>query len=103
LDTATGATIWGTYVGGSGGESLETHEFPGIDGLGNVYVAGPTSSTDHPTTPGSFQLTYGGGGNDTFVWKLSSDGSRLLACTYLGATRTIAAKARPWTRRETST
>lgn len=81
----TGAMIWGGYVGGSGGESTETHELPGIDASGNVYVAGPTSSpTDFPTTPGAFQRTFGGGVNDMFVMKISADGRTMLASTYLG-------------------
>jgi hypothetical protein len=52
----------------------------------NVYLAGPTQSTDFPTTPGAFQPKYGGGFFDAFAAKLSADGSRLRYATYLGGT-----------------
>ncbi len=62
-----------------------------VDSLGNVYVAGGTTSPDFPTTSGVFQTTYGGadGGyqsvnGDVFVTKLSPDGSSLVYSTYLG-------------------
>jgi hypothetical protein len=88
FDPATGAEVWTTYIGGAGNESTETHEFAGIDAAGNVYVSGPTTSRDFPTTPGAFSRTYTEGerdSNDVFVAKISADGSRLLAGTYLGA------------------
>lgn len=83
LNPATGATVWGTYFGGSDNESTETHQLA-VDTVGNVYITGPTKSTDLETTVGAFQRTYGGGLNDMFVAKISSDGSQLLASTYLG-------------------
>ena len=41
-----------------------------VDGSGNVYLMGQTSSTDFPTTAGAFQSVYGGGTSDSFVTKL---------------------------------
>ncbi|OGN34500.1 MAG: hypothetical protein A3F98_01440 [Candidatus Yanofskybacteria bacterium RIFCSPLOWO2_12_FULL_41_8] len=85
LNPSTGAIVWSTYLGGSGNESIETHEFAGIDNAGNVYVTGPTSSTTNfPTTNGAYDTTYNGGGNDTFISKISFNGSTLLASTLLG-------------------
>lgn len=83
--SAAGAVLWGTYLGGSDNESTETHEFA-VDMAGNVYVVGPTKSSDFPTTPGAFDRSFNGpaGGNDMVVAKSSSDGSRLLASTYIG-------------------
>jgi hypothetical protein len=78
-----GQLVWATYLGGSKNESTETHEFA-VDQQGNVYIAAPTKSTDFPTTPGAFQRTYGGGDNEAFVAKISADGSRLLASTFVG-------------------
>jgi Beta-propeller repeat len=73
--------IFSTYLGGTGDDL-------GIDGtidrFGNAYFTGLTSSTDFPTTPRAFQPTFGGGNIDTFVTKLSRDGSHLLYSTYLG-------------------
>jgi hypothetical protein len=43
-----------------------------VDASGNAYVAGSTSSTNFPTTPGAFQTTYGGGVGDVFVAKFSN-------------------------------
>lgn len=55
-----------------------------VDSSGNTYVAGSTSSTDFPTTPGAFQTSYAGGnGADVFVTKFGPDGS-LIYSTYLG-------------------
>ena len=49
----------------------------------NVYVAHYTSSTDIPMVVRGFQQTFGGGGGEIIVWKISS-GGQLLANTYLG-------------------
>lgn len=83
LSPTSGKQIWGTYIGGSGNESTETHEFA-VDRNGFAYVSGPTTSTNFPTTPGALQRVYGGGTNDAFVAKLSQDGTRLVASTYIG-------------------
>jgi hypothetical protein len=90
FDPLNGALIWGTYIGGSKNESTETHEFAGFDAQGNPYVTGPTKSTDFPTTPGAFSRTFSSGAadsNEIFVVKISADGSKLLAGTYIGGNR----------------
>jgi Beta-propeller repeat len=55
-----------------------------VDRQGNIYVAAWTASPDFPTTNGVAQPKYGGGKSDVAVAKLSSDGSRLLASTFIG-------------------
>ncbi len=86
--------VYGTYLGGSGSEELETHNLA-VAADGTAYVAAGTLSPDFPTTPGAFQRTYGGSGGrgtgagtnyrgDAVVAKLSSDGTTLLASTYVG-------------------
>ncbi len=75
--------LYATYVGGAQLEVLETHN-AGIDAAGNLYCGGVTRSTNFPTTPGAFQPGFGGGGSDAFAFKLSADGTQLLACTYVG-------------------
>jgi hypothetical protein len=80
---ATGtALVYSTYIGGSGGE-----EGRGIavDGSGNAYVTGETSSTDYDVTPGALQTTNGGG-HDVFVTKLNATGTALVYSTYIGGT-----------------
>ncbi len=85
--------VFGTFLGGTRNEYTETHCL-GIDAQDNIIIAATTTSDDFPTTSGVFQTTFGGrqtspGGNgnyggDGFVAKLSSDGSQLLASTFIG-------------------
>ncbi len=60
--------IYATWLGGSGDDDANAVV---ADSAGNAYVTGETFSTDFPTTPGSFQTAYGGGGYDAFVAKIS--------------------------------
>jgi hypothetical protein len=58
-----------------------------LDGSGNAYVTGWTSSANFPTTAGAFQTTNGGGGGDVFVAKFNpslSGPASLVYSTYLG-------------------
>lgn len=78
--SATGATLrFSTYLGG-GADDGGRHV--GIDGAGNVYVAGFTTSDDFPTF-NAIQQTFGGG-NDRFVTKLSPAGTTVRYSTYVG-------------------
>ena len=80
---ATGTALIGsTYIGGSidDGVHLDSTEIGyghlkwnygddarsevQVDNLGNVYVAGNTSSNDFPVTPTAISTTYGGGLQD---------------------------------------
>lgn len=86
--------IFGTYLGGSQGEHVETHTLE-IDPQGNPIIVAGTTSADFPTTAGALQNAYGGSGGqgtgaetnypgDVVVARVSADGSQLLASTYLG-------------------
>ncbi|MBZ0269724.1 T9SS type A sorting domain-containing protein [bacterium] len=75
--------LFSTFLGGGGTEFLIDLEF---DAGGNPVCTGVTSSTNFPTTPGVYQPTYQGGTQDGFVARLSSDGTSLLASTFLGGT-----------------
>jgi hypothetical protein len=77
---ATSALLFSTYFGG--GDSDRIRDLA-VDGEGNVYVVGTTSSPDLPTTPGAYDGSYNGV-EDAFLVKLSADGSTLLYSTYLG-------------------
>jgi hypothetical protein len=55
-----------------------------VDGAGNAYVTGETSSTNFPTTARAFQRSHRGGFSDAFVTKLNATGAALLYSTYLG-------------------
>lgn len=71
-----------TYLGGSGDEGTGI-EGVALDGAGNIYVAGSTTSTDLPVTAGAPQAALLGT-DDVFAAKVSGDGKTLLYCTYLG-------------------
>ena len=79
--------IYATYLGGSGDDYANG---VAVDGDGNAYVVGFTSSTEGTfpngngfgTIPG-FDKTFNGGG-DAFVVKISGAGSSLTYATYLG-------------------
>jgi Bacterial Ig-like domain (group 3)/Beta-propeller repeat/Dockerin type I domain len=67
LNASGTALLYSTYLGGNG---ADFGKGIAVDGSGNVYVTGPTSSTNFPTTTGAFQTNYGGG-NDGFVSKFA--------------------------------
>ncbi len=66
---------WSTFLGGSGTDDAQ---FIAIDGSGNIYVTGSSSSSW-----GSPVQAFGGGGNDAYVAKLNSSGS-VVWTTFLG-------------------
>ncbi len=76
----TGAILYSTYIGGSGGDAVRA---VGVDPNGNLIIGGSTTSTDFPVL-NPIQAAYGGGAEDGWLAKLSSDGSTLLFSTYLG-------------------
>lgn len=76
-----GSLLYGTYIGGSGNEFLETHQLA-VDAAGNAYVSAMTTSTNFPTTSGAFQAGNRGG-SESFVTRISPSGA-LAASTYLG-------------------
>ncbi len=71
-----------SYLGGSGSDTISAQTG---DTSGNIYVAGLTSSTNFPTTPGVYEPDFPGpsGSSAFFVSKFSSTGL-LLWSTYLG-------------------
>jgi hypothetical protein len=77
--------LYGTYIGGSGIESIETHGLA-VDREGNAYVAAGTNSADFPTTPNAVRQARDlapGDSGEAFVVKVGPDG-RILAATLLG-------------------
>jgi hypothetical protein len=76
--------VYSTYIGGT---LSDVGYGIAVDGSGNAYVTGKTSSTNYDVTSGAFQTTYGGGGSydgDAFVTKLNASGSGLVYSTYIG-------------------
>lgn len=85
--SATGSLLWATYLGGSGNDRALG---VAVDGEGNIYVVGLTTSTDFPVA-NALQSTKSGG-SDAFLAKFSPNGQRLWA-TYYGGTGDDAATA----------
>lgn len=82
FDAGLSNVVASTYLGG---DEPDRGNDISVDALGNVYVTGPTSSTNFPTTPTAFSRTRSGT-DDAFVAKLSSNLTAMLECTYLGGT-----------------
>ena len=79
LDSTGTSLTFASYLGGNGtdiGYGIK------VDGSGNIYAAGGTSSTDFPTNNGV--QTSAQGSNDAFLVKLNSSGTTLSYGTYLG-------------------
>ncbi|HUW13731.1 MAG TPA: SBBP repeat-containing protein [Anaerolineae bacterium] len=71
---------YSTRLGGSGSEGAQAI---GLDGGGNAYVTGVTTSDDFPMLEGAYDADYQGLW-DTFVVKFDAQGSNLAYSTYLG-------------------
>ncbi|WP_317899997.1 DUF7948 domain-containing protein [Aurantibacillus circumpalustris] len=81
---SSGVRQWGTYLGSTGtdyGYSCST------DGLGNIFLAGSTNSTNGIVSGSAHQNTFGGGSEDGFCAKFNTSGT-LLWSSYYGGTGT---------------
>jgi hypothetical protein len=72
--------VWSTFVGGSGFDAVYSIKF---DADNNIVVAGGTTSTDFPVTPGSYQTVFNGT-VDGWIARLSGDGTTLINATFTG-------------------
>jgi len=78
---SSGANVWATYLGTSGGDGLGSVR---VDGSGNVWVGGSTDSSSWPGVTGSSaQSTYAGNG-DAIITEINAAGTAILYSTYLG-------------------
>lgn len=82
----SGNRLWSTYYGGSGADWMFNCA---IDAVGDLYIAGTTStpSLGLISTPAAHQTNYGGGSYDAFLLKMNASGVRLW-CTFYGGTGT---------------
>ncbi len=76
------ALIASTYIGGIDNEA--PHSIV-VSPTGELFIYGRTFSNNYPTTPGSFDVTFNGGG-DMVVARLNPTFTTLLASTYVGGT-----------------
>ncbi len=85
FDTAGSSLVYSTYLSGDGGERGNDIV---VDGSGNAYVTGGTTSVNFPLK-NPFDSTKGGGTStdgpwDAFVSKINPSGSALVYSTFLG-------------------
>jgi uncharacterized protein (TIGR03437 family) len=75
--------LYSTYLGGSGSDAGLAIA---VDGGGNAYITGSTTSTNYPITSDAFQSTNNGTGGapNAMVTALNPAGSGLLFSSYLG-------------------
>ena len=78
---SSGVRQWTTYYGGTGSENGNGIA---LDGSGNIYVVGTTTSTSGIATTGSFQSTLTGSSGG-FIVKFNSSGVRQWGTYYSGA------------------
>ncbi len=71
---------WMSFLGGSDQDAAYGIH---LDSKQNIFVCGGTQSTNFPTTFGTYSPTYNGG-IDGFLVKISPDGKKTLASTYIG-------------------
>jgi hypothetical protein len=73
------------YCGYIGGSSNEYGSGIAVDGAGNAYVAGTTTSGEatFPVIVGP-DVTYNGSAYDAFVAKVKADGTAFIYCGYIG-------------------
>jgi hypothetical protein len=77
--------VYSTYLGGAG---ISAGRGIAVNGLGQIYIGGDTTSLNFPVTPGAYQsackLASSVCSGDGFVAKLDATGSSLLYSTYIG-------------------
>ena len=83
IDPTCNNIIFSSFLGGKGDDGVFVMDISPSNG--NLYVAGATSSTDFPgNKTGVKQPAFQGGLTDGFVSEIASNGSGIIATTYLG-------------------
>lgn len=72
--------VWSSYLGGSGFDAAYSIKF---DANKNIVLAGGTTSTNFPTTPGAYQTIFNGI-VDGWIARVAADGSTVLNATFTG-------------------
>ena len=85
LDPSGSRLEYSTYLGGAG-FSFEGANGIAVDHAGSAYVTGFTGSAAFPVTPGAYDTTKNGTGNDVYLTKLDPSGATLGYSTFLGGT-----------------
>ena len=90
LNPAGTNLVYATFVGGSGSDRANAMA---VDGSGNAYIAGTTTSLDFPVAAGALQAVnkaaYTNNAGTAFVAELNASGSALSYSTFLGGSGTV--------------
>src|ERR1043165_1097382 len=78
---SSGAKVWATYLGGSDGDIAKAIR---IDGSGNAWIGGGTSSTSWPGVSGSSLQSSNAGGGDVTITEINAAGTAIIYATFLG-------------------
>jgi hypothetical protein len=96
LNAAGTNLAYSTFVGRSGSDRANAMA---IDGAGNAYIAGATTSLDFPVVAGAFQpankAAVGNNAASAFVARLNSSGTALIYSSYLGGSGTVSSGNQP--------
>lgn len=83
LDSELSSVMWSSYIGGS---DLDAAYSVVVNQTGDVFVTGGTKSGDLSGMATGLNSTYQGGDADGFVYRISNDGSSIIAGSYIGTT-----------------
>jgi hypothetical protein len=85
---ATSPLLYSTFLGGS---KVETGFGVAVDGSGNAYVTGNTTSTNFPTSAGAFQTVLRSPSGNAFVTKSDPAQTDAASLVYHGTTDALPA------------
>jgi hypothetical protein len=81
LDPRGSSLLYSTFLGGSGGDDLYSLA---LEAGGAVHVTGKTVSSDYPTTPGAYDRSHNGAGDDVVVTSLDPFSTAIIYSTFVG-------------------
>jgi hypothetical protein len=84
------AQTYSTYLGDSGDDSTSSVV---VDGSGNAYISGATSSTAFPGVSGGSLQSSNAGGYDALIAKINSGGTAVSWATFIGGSSDDSASA----------